>query len=368
MPLPLFFTAAQTLTADREVLGTQATEYREWMKRGLPLPEFLVIPRSTLQEARTGNSLTRASAHELMRAYHRHLASDFVFIQPWSNIIGDANVLESVLAAYRRAPHQAVVIRHQPQPGISGFALTRHPDARLRNRVLLYATWGVTDPAQEHFDTLEFDLSSGEIVKTQVAHKPTYLCREPDKLVRKSVARSAQRRLCLPESSARTMAQLFYSVKQQVPYHTLVRWYIKNRRLFVEEWTRQRSADEWDELTTALPLVRSHPLTGASAINGRVVGKARLITTHRPPRRLQTGEIIVCSQLNSELAPLLKQCAGVVCEASTVSPLLLQILHKYGIPTAVRVSQATRHIQPGASLELNCQGPQAAWIYQRTEA
>jgi rifampicin phosphotransferase len=94
-------------------------------------------------------------------------------------------------------------------------------------------------------------------------------------------------------------------------------------------------------------------LQGAPASPGVARGPARVIRTLEEIADLQPGEILVAPQTDPSWAPLFLVSSGVVVDAGAIGSHAMIISRELGIPCAAGVTDATRRITTGATVEVD---------------
>jgi pyruvate,water dikinase len=88
-------------------------------------------------------------------------------------------------------------------------------------------------------------------------------------------------------------------------------------------------------------------LRGAAASSGRLRGRARLITSPEDGKRLQPGDVMVCTLTAPPWTPLFGVVGALVTETGGVLSHPSIVAREYGIPCVVGVRNAMRKIREG---------------------
>jgi rifampicin phosphotransferase len=99
--------------------------------------------------------------------------------------------------------------------------------------------------------------------------------------------------------------------------------------------------------------VTANQMRGAPASSGTKRGPARLITSPEDGRRLQPGEVMVCTLTAPPWTPLFAVAGALVTETGGVLSHPSIVAREYGIPCVVGVRNAMRRIREGQMVTVN---------------
>jgi pyruvate,water dikinase len=108
-------------------------------------------------------------------------------------------------------------------------------------------------------------------------------------------------------------------------------------------------------------------LRGTGASNGRVSGRAAVLSSLDEASMLQPGEILVCRMTSPAWTPLLALAAGAVVETGGMLSHTAVLAREYGIPCVVNVRGATERIPHGAMLDVDGTAGVVRWDTQPDE-
>ena len=94
-------------------------------------------------------------------------------------------------------------------------------------------------------------------------------------------------------------------------------------------------------------------LAGISGCAGTVVGTARVITDPGDPTALGPGEILVAPSTDPSWTPLFVPAGGVIVDVGAPQSHAMIVSRELGIPCVPSVTNATRRIPDGATVEVN---------------
>lgn len=116
---------------------------------------------------------------------------------------------------------------------------------------------------------------------------------------------------------------------------------------------------EWrDEVSTAAAHAttdRPDHLTGLGVSHGRWRGRARIVTDPFVLPELKPGDILVAKNIGPTLTPLFPLLGGLVLEKGSVGQHAAATAREYGVPAAVQVKDACRHIPDGSWITVDGQ-------------
>ena len=88
--------------------------------------------------------------------------------------------------------------------------------------------------------------------------------------------------------------------------------------------------------TVASPTIRTH-IHGTPLSTGRRTGRARIASLPGDWARLRAGEILVCTHLSSDMAPLLRKAAGIISEAGGPLSNMATIVRELKVPAVSNI-------------------------------
>jgi len=94
-------------------------------------------------------------------------------------------------------------------------------------------------------------------------------------------------------------------------------------------------------------------LTGVAGCPGVVRGTARIVTDPSDPGALDAGDILVAPITDPAWTPLFMAAGGVVVNVGGQISHAIIVSRELGLPCVVSVTDATRRIPPGATIEVN---------------
>ena len=94
-------------------------------------------------------------------------------------------------------------------------------------------------------------------------------------------------------------------------------------------------------------------LTGVSGCPGTVTGTARVITDPSDPTALGPGEILVAPSTDPSWTPLFVPAGGVIVDVGAPQSHAMIVSRELGIPCVPSITNATRRIPDGATVEVN---------------
>ncbi len=118
--------------------------------------------------------------------------------------------------------------------------------------------------------------------------------------------------------------------------------------------THQPPLDEWERRTDGrAAVVAGEELSGLPGCVGVARGRARVVLDPADPRGLEPGEILVAPLTDPSWTPLFVAADGVVVDVGAVMSHAVIVSRELGIPCAVSVTDATRRIPDGATIEVD---------------
>ncbi len=94
-------------------------------------------------------------------------------------------------------------------------------------------------------------------------------------------------------------------------------------------------------------------LEGIGGSPGRVTGRARIVLDTADPDAIEPGDILVAPITDPSWTPLFLAAAGVVVDVGAVMSHSVIVARDLGIPCVVSVTDATRIIPDGATIEID---------------
>ncbi len=316
MPSPVVIPVEQFLHFGPSQVGTQGVIFGKLFAEGIPLPETLLIPPETLyriaQENKLFSVLSQSSQSpddldptklqklkkhitktlteqklptwflkELLSQYHRRFSEHFVAIIPanhylgfdrsdFMHIQGEANLIESFLAAWAELVFRAVekhhqlrqihlaptpiIIQAQHQPVVSGLGFTAHPKKATKSQVLIQAIWGSPDQQLllDASDSFSVDVRSWQIVDQTIATKTKQYRREADKLISFPVPQQYQKHGSVTEEQVQAIAQIVFAIKQKRLSQQIVAWELTKEGIFITDIT-----EDLEEALKTAPLKKT---------------------------------------------------------------------------------------------------------------
>ncbi len=208
-------------------------------------------------------TLPKAVTQELHQLYHHDLDGGFVRLRCWtqygdtpwiSEIVGDANVLESLLSAWSagielNVQHgsslveavtncQAVIQAQPPAPVACGELFTRHPDTG-ESHIQLIRLWpGAPHPAlhTEQPSQYAVDIRTNLIVQRQVGASHQRAKRTPDKVVLEPRSETAE---FLDEAEVQDLVREMTGFKRQYLKHLHATFEVQNDQLVFTDLREQ---------------------------------------------------------------------------------------------------------------------------------
>ncbi|MBU2543316.1 hypothetical protein KJ707_02015 [Patescibacteria group bacterium] len=376
-------------------VGEQVLQLSKLLKRGIPIPQTAVIPRLTLESIihktnlaqklkQTLDSLpnNQEYQHNLIKQIKytiRHLrlptniikqisvwyqqSPDFLRISAVSdsnnqrhhdNVSGDANLIDSIMAVWAElivvdfdkkkleiyAP--PILIQHQGQPEISGFALTQSP--QQKSQLQIFSCWGVYDP---HYPEVNPDLINVDIRTMQITQKQLYpqylmLQRQIDSLKEKSVLHYKQQQLSLDDNQALELAHLIITIKKSIYGPHLINWYYQQGQFYITEIK--------PILVSSSAQNNKIILSGDSLQPGISSGSVFVLTNKKQLPEINFGQVLVIKELIADYLPVLTKAAAVICDHGLAIPMLAKHIKKHNLPTILNTIHATKYLKPGLSI------------------
>lgn len=395
-------------------VGAVSKDLLELKKHNLPIPRTAIVPQSTLEKiaikAQLGPQLKQAlksldlnlqqegptqaqeleflqQARRIVRqlrlpakisqeilawyqqqpGFYRVATADKELdnTQEHHHVIGDANLLDSILAIWSEqlkldldqrqlklfAP--PILLQFQGQPEISGVAYTQAP--AQKTQLLLRSVWGVH---QLHDSRLEpdeylFDLRTQQITRHQLQPQAVMLKRASDKLVQKSVLHYKQQELSLTLNQARELGRLIATVKRLTFKKQRVRWFYQNGQFYLAEFEPFSAAEERE-----LNHPRQVLLHGQSLQNGIVSGQVKIVSQSTQIKSIQAGQVLVVPTLKRKHLEALNQATALICNHGLANPSLQAHIKTNSIPTLINTKHATRRLEDGQTVLVNANAGQ----------
>jgi pyruvate,water dikinase len=104
---------------------------------------------------------------------------------------------------------------------------------------------------------------------------------------------------------------------------------------------------------TAITAVVGEKLQGMPGCSGKVVGRACIVLDPSDPSALDFGDILVAPMTDPAWTPLFVPAAGVVVDVGAALSHAIIVSRELGIPCCVSVTDATRRIPHGATIEVD---------------
>ena len=119
----------------------------------------------------------------------------------------------------------------------------------------------------------------------------------------------------------------------------------KNKRAFAEAY--------WDKCMKDALAGDDDSLKGLGASNGQIKGKACIVHSPEEFRKLEKGEILVCTYTDPEWTPLFALAAGVVVDTGGTLSHAAIVAREYGIPAVLATGDATAKLKDGDMVLVN---------------
>ena len=377
-------------------VGEKILQLAKLLKRGVPIPKTIIIPHQTLEQIiyKTNlvhqlnqilKSFSKNQKHQdLLLKQIRHImchlnlptditkpiiawyyqnpgflrvsaVSDPVGQHQHNNVNGDTNLLDSIMTVWSKhvvldfdnkkleiyAP--PILIQHQGQPEISGIALTQSP--HHKSQLQIFSNWGVYDPHHPKIkqDIINVDIRTNQITQKQLNPQYLMLQRQIDSLKEKSILHYKQQQLSLDDNQTLELARLIITIKRSTYGPQLVNWYYQQGQFFITE------VKSIPESTTN----KNHNkilLSGDSFQSGISSGKVFVLTNKKQLSKIDFGQVIVVKELTTDYLPALEKAAAIICDRGLATPILVNYVKKYHLPTVINTQHATKYLNPGLSV------------------
>jgi len=119
--------------------------------------------------------------------------------------------------------------------------------------------------------------------------------------------------------------------------------------ILIDEEAKNAEKKVWDK--TALE-DNTTEISGMSASGGKVIGKARIITSSKTLHELKKGEILVTGMTSPDYAPALNKAIGIITDDGGITCHAAIIARELKLPCIVGTKNATRKIKTGDLIEL----------------
>lgn len=408
MSLPALIDLSTANKLSKSQVGEQTLLLSKLLKRGIPVSQTVVIPQNTLElivyktnlAQQLKNTITSFSKNNINQSdflklvkhtiRHLHLPTDISkMILTWyhqnpgflrvsaisdnidqhshDNVKGDANLIDSILAVW--AEHIVVdfdnkqlqifappiLIQHQDQPEISGFAFTKSPDHK--SQLQIFSNWGVYDPHHQEIalDGFNIDIRTGQIIQKQLHPQYLMLQRQTDALKEKTVLHYKQNQLSLNDEQVLELAHIIITLKRSLHGPHLVGWHYSQGQFFITEVLPipESIINENNKKTL---------VSGDSFQTGISSGKIFVLTHKKQLPEIDHGQVVVTKELITDYLPALEKAAAIVCDRGLSIPMLANHIKKHSLPTILNTRHATKYLKAGLSVIVDANAGQVLSI------
>lgn len=125
-------------------------------------------------------------------------------------------------------------------------------------------------------------------------------------------------------------------------------WAIENGKVYILQTHQlttihEKEEEKETELIKTLPVI----LSGESASPGIVSGPVVQLTHSRDIAKVQSGDILVVSELTQQYLPAVKKIAGLITDIGDKTSYAAMIAREIGIPAVVNTKHATKQLKDG---------------------
>ena len=383
----------------RSEVGSYALDLADLAARKIPLPTSYCLPVSTLKKVAEHNqladkfeSLTRQlNSHDnlqlnqtlnkaqslvlnqqfpshisrkLLDFYHQKLDRDFVRLtaSPVSgsdteykreeNIVGDANMLQSILRLWsanitpRHLLQQqlfpvAIAIQSQTQPIASGLAFTQDPNSGDKTQLVVRANWGVFADSTADWDWYSLDQRSWEVTEHQIARKTTKLTRNLDELKSTPVEPDKQTQPCLNQDQLQELGEIIRTIKLNRISQLKVHWSLTDQGFWITKIKPFYFSPKNKNGTYQTAAI------GQSVTTGYISGQAQPVTSQQDLDRFQPGSIAVVGKLTTDYYRLIQTASAIVCQQGIEDPELLSKIKHYQLPVIAHADHVLSTLKSG---------------------
>lgn len=346
------------------IQGAVISNLKQWWQTTAPQGQRDLSPvGATLQQL----TLPTALKKQLIQWYHHLPANTMVAVggsspvfdrQPSFYAVGDSNVLEAILKAWKN--HCAQLIEHHAQfrliewelaggavtltplaqPLSSGEVTTLHPYTHSKV-ITIRGQWGIALPEWRPMPSDEFrvDPRTNVVTFRQVVSKPQQLAFDRFELVWRSTPGKQVDQPCLSEQAVQELAQLAWRAKQQSFAHLRIAWqYHQGQFVFIE--LEPLTFGEHPTATSQHILAQ-----GRSIQAGYVRQRAVLVPRSLRHFTMPAGAIMVVESWANDLAKYLPQASGLICAGPLQHAGALKLIREFQIPTIDKVTGVTQIIK-----------------------
>lgn len=379
LPIP------RTAVIPQEILEqiTEETELKQQLRTSLNLlgftqeeaqpnqsqqAEFLAQVKNTVRQLRVPGeiSYTIIDWYQQQPGYYRVTTADDQFRrQEHQNVIGEANLLDSILAIWAEhleldfeaqelklyAP--SILIQYQGQPTASGVVLTQAPERK--SQLLLRSVWGVYPTAGRQLEADEFyyDLRTHQIVSRKLQPQAVKLQRASDKLLQKAVLHYRQENYSLSEAQAQKLGQLASAVKRLSLDKQVVHWFLLDDQFFISRVEDLAESSEKISTEPRRVIVKGHPIQA-----GIVAGEVFVAQNPKEAKNLKPNHVLVVKKFDSRYQAAISQVIAIVTDQDLTNPMLSQQLRKEAVPTIINTKQATLQLKNGQQVLIDANAGQ----------
>ncbi len=319
--------------------------------------EFLAQVKNTVRQLRVPGEISYAiiSWYQQQPGYYRvTTADDQLSTREHQNVIGEANLLDSILAIWAEhleldfaarelklfAP--PILLQYQGQPVASGVALTQAPERK--SQLLLRSVWGVYPSKRRQIaaDEFYYDLRTHQVVSRKLQPQPVKLQRASDKLVQKAVLHYRQEDYSLSGTQAQKLGQLINTVKRLSLEQQVVHWSLLDNQFFISRVEPLAQSSEKISTKSRRVIVKGHPIQA-----GIVAGE--IFVAHNPEqiKNLKPNQVLVVKKFDSRYQAAISQVTAIITDQDLTNPMLSQQLRKEVVPTIINTKQASLQLKTG---------------------
>ncbi len=319
--------------------------------------------------------------NEVLAWYHQNpsfvkvFADDFNHPHSQENVIGDANLIDSILLIWSQQIQldfqhrqvklfaQSIIIQHQGEPISAGIAFTQSPTSRSNLQIL--SVWGVFDHnfLEIEPDQFEIDLRTKQIVHRHLYPQYLQLQRRTDQLQEKAILHYKQNQLSLENNQVLTLAHSVITAKRLFLGDHQLSWFYQDDQFFITSITpTQPTAITTDKLGKTL-------LIGDSLHPGVTSGTIFKLTHKNQINQLDHGQIVVMNQFKPDYLPILSKAAAIICDRGLDSPTISKRITQHALPTIINTKHATKYLKSGLTVIVNANsGRVLAIAHQQTHS
>jgi len=234
----------------------------------------------------------------------------------------------------------------------SGVIYTRDP-IRPHEEVLLISTvLGLGEYVVDGTlmpDSIRVSRHTGQVLETQIAHKPVKLSVDPDGgTVRREVGPEAQDRLSIDDHDIRTLVD--YAMKIERLYHCPqdIEWAMdQSGRIYILQARPLRVLESTPslgpELKDLIPLIRG----GITICPGAGAGPVYHARSAADLSGIPEGAVLVAPHSFPGIVTVMQKVSAILTETGGVANHMATIAREYQVPAITGVSRALESLKPG---------------------